>query len=556
MQAGKARTLHVLREHIASMHEKLDNFKKRMEDLDGKGKPATVVKVLQAKQVDPLVCYDTDPPQNKLNELMSNEQLAYEMLIDKDFRFHTNTVDPACDDVIVYAKARKTCMDDPAFFKSLRDDLDADTPYYATTISVMEEVKAKLLVFSKDYESGKQLIEDGMDIDHVRDNIKAGVLDFSMCTAIVDNMVKIMCGMFARMGAKDGMKEAWETKHKVALDVAASERDREKFVLAMSDSFAMVCDKVHVMEVEHANAKLKTLFPVSFYCAHAYRSHLTTKKQTFSQHGVGYVRKHFENKIKAGVIPATLDNTVKWISDTVNDVFTNPKSLLKSQLGKSTLRFFGHIVKASMVRVVVDGVRDDIPETLLNDVARLKAMHLLFHSDVAIAVVLSYVSEYLRARYIPAPSVETILSNISSFFKTNRPRDNNLETVMTKVGAIMHEECPSLLLPPTSHLKGLVRNRAGPVYSRMVELLSGVLYRKTVITGQSEEFVGIPAEVAKGVMESIHRQATVLNKVSLANIRIHTDRYNAITKDAIHGANAASTLAGGPVLRPGFEGFF
>jgi hypothetical protein len=174
-------------------------------------------------------------------------------------------------------------------------------------------------------------------------------------------------------------------------DGADEKSDRAR---AICKALELVLDRVHKIRVDVANAKLRAIAPV------------------IRQHGVDYEKSHFAKKMANGTI--TMARTDRWIRHTVEQLLLQgdraPVELrggaIPQQLADLPARYEG-VAHAALVDLVADypnwggekrgkAREDELPETMMLDLLRVKALNVHFHTDVVSAIILTQVDQVIR----------------------------------------------------------------------------------------------------------------------------------------------------------------
>ena len=185
---------------------------------------------------------------------------------------------------------------------------------------------------------------------------------------------------------------------------------------ALCDGLEFCLDRVHAVRVDAANNKLKAIAPV------------------IREHGVEYERNHFNRKLANGSV--TLELTVKWIRHTMQHiVHSNDQRVSLANLQEGSHSAYEHFLQIAMVSLVAEyphwggEQRSDslstgqlVPETLLNDLIRVKALNAHFHTDVLCAAILITVESEVRARMLDGIMRSQLLKTVSDTVMSMLPR--------------------------------------------------------------------------------------------------------------------------------------
>lgn len=223
---------------------------------------------------------------------MTNEQLAHELLLDPVFQLDDSGGDSVENPV--YHRIRQGFH--RAFWDSLEDDLKLVVPCYVRVVRVIIEIRDGL----QDLMAGRgdMSISRIIDIDHIQQQVSAQAIAWSDCMHLVASIV----GIIRRGQAPkrdDETQQKWVETGRLLL---AADRQPEGQPRALCSALEFLLDRVNVMRIDAANARLRLISPV------------------IRDHGIDYERGKFRDKLNAGEL--TLDRTEVCVSR----VLTNASS--------------------------------------------------------------------------------------------------------------------------------------------------------------------------------------------------------------------------------------
>lgn len=196
---------------------------------------------------------------------LSNEQVAYELLLDANFRLKgSGDIDANDKDKVIRAMIDK-CIED-AFFKSMVDELCTVPPYYSNVLMLLKEIREDVRALSTgntEYEQIGHII----DIDLIRDRVQHDALDFGECWVLIGNVVEVVVAVQARICGSDSVlaeTRAHETRgrslpHLARMQIAAT---REEKAQALVDALESVANSLSTARMDFSANKLRAIAPV------------------------------------------------------------------------------------------------------------------------------------------------------------------------------------------------------------------------------------------------------------------------------------------------------
>lgn len=301
-------------------------------------------------------------------------------------------------------------------------------------------------------------------MDHIQRQLRVGALNFDGCERLVDGIVTVLMSLHARMKADERAEETaakWRAcQVEMKRSIVGEQADRAR---AACGALEMVLDRIHKIRIDTANAKLRAIAPV------------------IRQHGVEYERSHFARKMASGAI--TMERTTKWISHTIKGLLESPSPCvvvplppLTSSQAATLGETYSQLINLAAVELVVDypnwggearsgAAEDMIPETMMLDLLRVKALNAHFHHDVVCAIILVQVDGAIGAGVCGR---DKIVEGVAAALKELPPRSSNYKRI---VEVAMDNVSQHLSKADESLLRALIvkhMERSHPVYRHMV----------------------------------------------------------------------------------------
>lgn len=465
---------------------------------------------------------DAAPPPGHVGG-MTNEQLAHELLLDKDFRLDEKS--GMSEDKLVHTKIRETF--ERAFWESLVEDLSADPPSYSRVLSVMTEIKTGIESLAAGYTEARQIGEI-VDVELITQQLSKDSLDYKGCENLVDAIVGVLVSMHDRMKSTKRREETvnkWaDVREKM---VNAPENDNSAKASAICAALELVLDRVHAVRVDTANHKLKAITPV------------------IREHGVDYEKSQFNKKLEKKIIG--LERTRAWISHTVSELTRGQDTRVDaSDLIQGKPGDFEAVFYIAIVDLIADypnwggttrerAQKDEIPETMLLDLLRVQALNKHFHANVVSSIILVTVEQKVRELIRDAEVRTKLIEAAQEIVLKNPPKPtaprHTIKLVMEELNSKMVADQLATLQSILE--KNVKKNSA--VYVPMTKILKRAWYHLTKdksIPSQCQ----VP-EAAKVLIPEVGRHCLSLAAVAVLNKKVHVERYNEII------AKAAETIA-------------
>lgn len=360
---------------------------------------------------------------------MTNEQLAHELLIDPKFKLDEKG--GSDQENPVFARIREGFH--VAFWDSLVDDLRLTPPCYVRVVRVISEVRDGIIELASGTKE-EASIKSAVNVDAVKTTLKDVGMQWGPSVALLEGVVDVVKKMQAPMRDVE-TREQWIVLRKSFADAEFHEEEQPA---AFCRGLEFILDRVNLMRIDCANARLRMIAPV------------------IKLHGPEYERAHMERRIKAAAVKeggvvggahgGALRLTSEWISKAVIEVGFEVVyccswlscGMLTSfpccpQCGKDMshtlmkgmgVDFMAVHMKAVMGLVAgsEDITADNCPETLKLDVHRLQACRVEFNF-----VVLGSTAMCKLQALGPKSSTAQMgaLSLLSAFFLEYIPRSGD-----------------------------------------------------------------------------------------------------------------------------------
>ena len=272
---------------------------------------------------------------------MTNEQLAHELLMDPAFQLDESG---GCGvENPVFQRIRESFHQ--AFWDSLVDDLRLPTPCYVRVLRVLGEIRDGISDLAGCGECSA--IAAAIDLAFIRQQAETGAYGWPSCIKLVGEIVSLV--LRVQSPKRDEETKAKWAEHRQELMAANADTQPRAFCKALE----FLLDRVNMMRIDAANARLRLISPV------------------IKDHGVDYERGKFQDKLKDGTL--TLDRTTRWIDAALDSVLATKLAELSELLEGKPQAFIGLHSRAMLALIAkTDPIKHEVcPETLLFDVHRL-----------------------------------------------------------------------------------------------------------------------------------------------------------------------------------------
>lgn len=140
---------------------------------------------------------------------LTNEQLAHELLLNKDFRL-TEQGYMSSDELI---QTRIRAMFEAAFWESLVEDLTTPPASHGRILTVLLEIKTSIVSLTVGHPEAEQIAEI-IDIELVTQQLARGVLDHQECENLFGAIIRVVISAHDRMqnpGRRQETLDEWAT---------------------------------------------------------------------------------------------------------------------------------------------------------------------------------------------------------------------------------------------------------------------------------------------------------------------------------------------------------
>jgi hypothetical protein len=377
-------------------------------------------------------------------------------------------------------------------------------------------------------------------MDLIKQQLERNALNFRECEHLIDAIMRVIITIHDRLRSQDHKLEtqtkwhAFKTTRFGALHTSTHTQNSGTHIQAqcLCDALELVMDRVYTIRVDAANLKLRNIAPV------------------IRDHGIQYERTHFEKKLAAGAI--TLQHTQQWVKYTVDKLMriNDPKvGVANLRIGKD----YQGVLHTAMIDLVVEfphwggtprGLdrQEEIPETLLLDSLRVKALNAHFHTDVMCAVMLVTVDHETR-RCIPDAATRTqVCSHISAlvFSKPPKPHDPT-----DAISMIVSELTPHIGMHNASVVRSMLEKhvqKSNLVYLHMVKSFKNHWFdmlKKSALTPGcpvNADVIRLPG-IASRVVKETGKHALDLSLIVMLNRKVHCKYYDAMIAQAVKDAS-------------------
>jgi len=467
---------------------------------------------------------------------MTNEQLAHELLLDKDFRLDEKA--GMSDDKLVHTKIRETF--ERAFWESLVEDLSTLPPTYARVLSVLSEIKTGIQSLTEGHPE-KERIGAVIDMDKITEQLRQDKLTFVACENLINDIVGVLLSMHERMRSPERRKETvsnWEAVRSKMQEAASL--DQEARARATCGALELVLDRVHAVRVDTANNKLKAIAPV------------------IREHGVEYEKSHFVKKLEKNLI--TLDRTKLWVTHTLCDiVLTSDPRVVVADLPKGKPEDFEVVLYIAMVNLIADypnwgglqrgaSEEDLVPETMMLDLLRIKALNMHFHTDVVSSVILVTAEAQCLLNIKDASLRSDLFKAVQDVVVKNPPKPNNPRVTIRLAMNVLQRGMTQTMLDACQNLMEKNVKKSSAVHNAMTKIFKRVWYH--LVKDKTVPATCNVPECAKPLLVEVAKHTGSLAAVALHNKKVHVTRYNDIIKTAGDAINKQPPAA---AARPGAD---
>jgi hypothetical protein len=454
---------------------------------------------LDAHDEERIVVHTTSAHQKKTS-IMTNEQLAHELLLDKDFR--VDAKNDQSDDKFVHLK---TCAKfDQAFWDSITRDICRTPPIYSDITHILTFIKGEIEIIATGHVEGRQIAEI-IDIELIVQQITQEALDYQGCDALINSIVNVLLAIHDRMRSPMRRKETQDGWSDMRTQMGSATNNAERGQ-CVSAALKMICCTVQDIRVDSVNKKLDAIVPL------------------INRFGVDYEKRHFERKLEKKTIG--LGHTQDWITKTIQELARNPDVRIDmSQVALGTTNAFEDVVYMAVMNLVADTpiTETRFPEILLLDFLRIKELHAHMHADVMTAVILVTLEQKCNEVVGTEKTIE-IMKSIQHIVLEHPPIPTNpaetLKLVMQEL-IVWDISTPQLTLMQNMLDKNTAKTSG--VYKAMQRVTKRIWF--DVITKNNLQTTNPMPEVAKVLLPEIVKHTSSVCTIVSLNLSVHGTRY-------------------------------
>lgn len=294
---------------------------------------------------------------------LSNEQLAQELMLDKNFRIYMPSQGGRRDQLIG-TKIHNQYAD--VDFARVQTQLQEQPPVYDTVMEMVSMLESTLVCVS----AGKEM---GHCVSAVmrKFRFQLRTSECVECLALFEELVQVMSKLCETQGfqaSREEIRAKW---------VGVQAKTKGGIIC---ESLELVVYLVRCVQADLANSKLEKIVPVMV------------------EHGCMYMQRNFESRRAAGLV--TLEKTNKWLYTVVARLLTSDASdclrglVSPAQLASGEEPVYESVLTYAALQLMMD-TSADIPETLALDNLRIMYLRDHFHTDVLSLVCMQTVHDHL-----------------------------------------------------------------------------------------------------------------------------------------------------------------
>ncbi|KAF7253254.1 hypothetical protein EYD10_01526 [Varanus komodoensis] len=394
----------------------------------------------------PNLCSPDIPPSSPLQSLSMSElietanevskmTIAHEIVVNHDFKLQETNFSSNS----LKSRVKETLH--KVFWDSLREQLSKMPPDYSQVVKLLQEIKEILLSLLLPRQTHlRRQIEETLDMELIKQEAEHGALDIPNLTTYILGTMAILC---------------------------APVRDEEV------QGLRVIADPVHLLRELFRVLDLMKMDMVNF-TIQSLRPHL-------QEHSVQYERNKFQELLNK--LPGSLACTTEWLRKAAAELSNFdllPSSSTSESSGSHTpsshmaaRESLIHSPTAVLNQAYMDLLhwepgKEDYPETLLMDKARLHALQVKVNHLAVIAAVLLVSSSTCGSNIFSLPGYGDRLKRVTKALLEGLP-DARLEDALLDISNQIHQEVnrillqlgyPALSTDKSASLKGQLRSLA------------------------------------------------------------------------------------------------
>lgn len=293
----------------------------------------------------------------------TNDQLAYELLRNPDFR-----LDPSgSNERNPVAKSLKDKFT-AAFWDTLVDDLTLEKACYTRVLRVLAEIRVGIHDLAPT--EVKACVCELINLPVIEAAVESGNHSMTDSKILITGIVAVIQRV-QMLERENETRTLWAPISKSMDDLSQS----KELPRAVVKGLEFLLERVNVMRIDAANKRLGAIWPV------------------IKDHGIGYVRGKFQDRLKDGTL--TLEHTKAWIDEAVRvkvgSAWLSLPDLLSGGLEACTE------VHAAAVVALISGLPDaKTPETLLLDAFYIQELQREFQYILCASVMLDTTQRHME----------------------------------------------------------------------------------------------------------------------------------------------------------------
>ena len=441
------------------------------------------------------------------NTGVDNSQLAHELLLDPDFRLEEDS--GKSNDKLVRTKLVKPFPKD--FWKLLCTHLTTNPPSYSRVLLVLTKIKASIESLSAGHSEGPRIA--AIISDQVTTKLLSGdTLDYRECKNIGDAIVDVLVSMHNRMKSAERRRETvdgWNAVCEVMTSI--SEENNLAHAHAMTVALEFVVDRVHALQVDTTNNKLKGIAAV------------------VRNLGVAYERSYFDSQ------SFDFKHTQAWISYTVQNLASSPiANVSVSDLMQGDPDAYEVVVNIAIINLVVNHPtcvqEHEMPETMLKDALHIKVFHEHFHTHVVSALILVTVEQNVREVIHDLPARDRIIREVQDTVLKNLP---NPTAPLHTIKLVIEKLSANIPFDKLTAMQNMLEKNVGDksiVYVPMINIFKETWLH--LIDGKGKPKPCKVPPCAQLLIPLIQKHVLILKKMAELSKKVHVTKYNEMIKKA------------------------
>lgn len=272
-----------------------------------------------------------------------------------------------------------------AYWKSVRSGLKEGS--FDRVLELLCSFRNETLRFAEIFKDTllRGMVNEGLDVVHIQQMIKEGVMDLRSCASKIDTIFEIIARLHktVRMTSRTaGLMQEWER--------ATDGKNEEEFI----------CESLQVIDGELHSIKEEVERQSSRYVS-----------VRMAGDNIEHLRKSFSSRVARGM---DLSRTRNLLTCTVKKmVEKHGKESVEKQL-ESPDEFYPTIIRTAILDLVIEGGDcERIPETLHHDIERVEEMNQVFHASAKASCILFLVDSMIESAVRDADTKKSLRESLS-----------------------------------------------------------------------------------------------------------------------------------------------